>query len=256
MKTFLIDADDTLWENNIYFEGARDEFLSWMEVMGYRAAAVQEVFDRLEKANILKNGYGAENFILSLKETYLQFRALTEYGATDPRPSDDESRRGLQRAAKYGSKLGEPPPDEGLARIDDMAQTVRSHPIQLLGGVRESLEALCQRHRAILFTKGDPNEQKRKIQASGLTSCFSAIEIVSEKNIAAFEEVVQRHQLAKPLTWMVGNSPKSDVNPAVAAGLKAFYIPHAWTWEREREELCVSDRVTVLERFSDLLRYL
>lgn len=222
----LIDADDTLWENNIYFEQVREQFLQWMEKLGFGMPEVQESFNRIEHENILKQGYGGENFIASLKDTYLVFQ------------TDAASRA------------------DGLERIDVMAEAVRQHPVQLLEGVRSSLELLSQRHQTILFTKGSPAEQKRKIQASGLEDCFRAIEIVREKTVGAFQDVIGRHRLSKPHTWMIGNSPRSDINPAIAAGIRAFYIPHAWTWEREREELCVSDQVTVLDRVSDLLEHL
>jgi putative hydrolase of the HAD superfamily len=222
----LIDADDTLWENNIYFEQVREQFLQWMGGLGFRPADVQKAFTEIEQENIHKNGYGGENFIASLKDTYLLFR---------------------QEVARH---------EHGLQQIDGMAETVRQHPIQLLEGVRVSLELLSQRHQTILFTKGSPAEQNRKIEASGLAGCFTAVEIVREKSVAAFQEVILRHRLSKPQTWMIGNSPRSDINPAIAAGIRAFYIPHPWTWEREREDLCVSDQVTVLDRFSDLLGHL
>jgi len=222
----LIDADDTLWENNIYFEQVRKQFLQWMGELGFRALDVQETFAKIEHENIQKNGYGGENFTASLQDTYLFFQP--EVAA---RP-------------------------HGLQQIDAMAETVRRHPIQLLEGVRGSLELLSQRHQTILFTKGSPAEQNRKIEVSGLAGCFKAIEIVREKSVDAFQEVIVRHQLSKPHTCMIGNSPRSDINPAIAAGIRAFYIPHAWTWEREREDLCGSDQVTVLDRFSDLLEHL
>lgn len=222
----LVDADDTLWENNVYFEHVREQFLRWMEELGFRALDVRDAFTKIEHANIQQNGYGGENFIASLKDTFLFFEPAVA-------------------ARMYG-----------LQQIDAMAETVRRHPIQLLEGVRGSLELLSQRHQTILFTKGSPTEQKRKIEASGLSGCFKAIEIVREKSVDAFCEVIGRHRLSKPHTWMVGNSPRSDINPAIAAGIRAFYIPHAWTWEREREDVCVSDQVTVLNRFSDLLEHL
>ena len=152
--------------------------------------------------------------------------------------------------------LGRQVHEQGLQQIDAMAETLRQHPIQLLEGVRASLELLSRRHQTILFTKGSPVEQSRKIEASGLAGCFKAIEIVREKSVDAFREVIARHRLSRAHTWMIGNSPRSDINPAVAVGIRAFYIPHAWTWEREREDLCVSDQVTVLDRFSDLLEHL
>ena len=152
----LIDADDTLWENNIYFEQVREQFLGWMENLGFETPQVQERFTRIEHDNILKNGYGGENFIASLKDTYLVFQ------------TDAASRA------------------DGLERIDLMVEMVRCHPVQLLEGVRGSLELLCQRHQTILFTKGSPAEQKRKIEASGLKDCFDAVEIVREKSVDAF----------------------------------------------------------------------
>jgi putative hydrolase of the HAD superfamily len=222
----LIDADDTLWENNVYFEQVRERFLCWMADRGFSVVEVQENFVKIEHENIRKNGYGGENFIASLKDTFL-FHQLA--GTAN---------------------------EDGLQQIDAMAEAVRQHPIHLLEGVRGSLELLSQRHQTILFTKGSPAEQNRKIEASGLSGLFKAIEIVKEKSLDTFRDVIARHRLSKPHTWMVGNSPRSDINPAIAAGIRAFYIPHAWTWEREREDLCVSDQVTVLGRFADLLEHL
>jgi putative hydrolase of the HAD superfamily len=226
VTTLLIDADDTLWENNVYFEQVREQFLCWMADRGFSVVEVQENFVKIEHENIRKNGYGGENFIASLKDTFLFHQ---------PAGTANE---------------------DGLQQIDAMAEAVRQHPIQLLEGVRGSLELLSQRHQTILFTKGSPAEQNRKIEASGLSGLFKAIEIVKEKSLDTFRDVIGRHRLSKPHTWMVGNSPRSDINPAIAAGIRAFYIPHAWTWEREREDLCVSDQVTVLGRFSDLLEHL
>ena len=226
VTTLLIDADDTLWENNVYFEHVREQFLHWMADRGFSVIEVQENFVRIEHENIQKNGYGGENFIASLKDTFLF----------------------LQPAGTAN--------EDGLHQIDAMAETVRQHPIQLLEGVRGSLELLSQRHQTILFTKGSPAEQNRKIEASGLSGLFKAIEIVKEKSLDTFQDVIARHRLSKSHTWMVGNSPRSDINPAIAAGIRAFYIPHAWTWDREREDLCASDQVTVLGRFSDLLEHL
>src|SRR6185436_8761533 len=117
----LIDADDTLWENNIYFEQVREQFLQWMEALGFRSGDVQGAFTEIEHRNIHQNGYGGENFIASLKDTYIFFQP------------DDTARV------------------NGLQQIDAIAETVRRHPIQLLEGVRGSLELLSQRHHTILF---------------------------------------------------------------------------------------------------------
>ena len=198
-KVVLIDADDTLWENNIYFEQVRTQYLDWMKHLGCDLEKVSRTFDVIERKNVRLNGYGGENFVQSLKETYLYF----------------------------GGHAGQA--ESEMITIDEMAMQVRCHPIQLLEGVGESLEILSLRHQTILLTKGNPDEQTRKIE---------------------------RRQLPKRDTCMVGNSPKSDINPAVAAGIRAFYIPHAQTWEMEREELHISDQIIILERFSELLQHL
>lgn len=225
-QVVLIDADDTLWENNIYFEQVRTQYLDWMKDLGCDVEQVSRTIDLIERKNVRLNGYGGENFVESLKETYLCFRAHAGHAESE------------------------------IITIDEMASQVRCHPIQLLEGVAESLGILSRRHQTILLTKGNPEEQTRKIETSGLAGYFKAIEIVKEKDVDSFRELIARRQLPKRDTCMVGNSPKSDINPAVAAGIRAFYIPHARTWEMEREELCISDQIIILERFSELLRHL
>ena len=225
-KVVLIDADDTLWENNIYFEQVRTQYLDWMKHLGCDPEKVSRTFDVIERKNVRLNGYGGENFVQSLKETYLYFRGHAGQAESE------------------------------MITIDEMAMQVRCHPIQLLEGVGESLEILSRRHQTILLTKGNPDEQTRKIETSGLAGYFKAIEIVKEKDVDSFRELIARRQLPKRDTCMVGNSPKSDINPAVAAGIRAFYIPHAQTWEMEREELHISDQIIILERFSELLQHL
>ena len=101
----------------------------------------------------------------------------------------------------------------------------------------ETLRHLSQRHRLILLTKGAVPEQSGKVERSGLKEYFAAIEIVAEKNPAAYASVVEKYDLAPDSTWMVGNSPKSDINPALAAGLHAVFVPHGDTWILEHEEV-------------------
>ena len=56
-------------------------------------------------------------------------------------------------------------------------------------------------------------------------------------------------------TWMIGNSPKSDINPALAAGMRAVWVPHERTWGLELEDVKEIDgRLTVVSKFSDLVQ--
>ena len=104
-------------------------------------------------------------------------------------------------------------------------------------GVAETLADLATRHRLILMTKGDKAEQADKLSRSGVAQYFSAVEIVAEKNPATYREVIARHELAAHTSWMIGNSPKSDINPALAAGLHAVFLFHKDTWMLEHAAL-------------------
>ena len=109
-----------------------------------------------------------------------------------------------------------------------------------------------------MMTKGNFAEQAGKVERSGLKEYFAAIEIVREKDEAMYRSVIAKYQLAEDSTWMVGNSPKSDINPALAAGLHAVFVPHGNTWILEHEELGTAQppsRLLVVEKFSQLTRH-
>ena len=122
-----------------------------------------------------------------------------------------------------------------VAQIRRFAQSIAEHEIELLPDVAELLPELASRHRLILMTKGSQAEQADKLARSGLAPYFSGVEILAEKLPAAYSEVVARHECVPQRTWMIGNSPKSDINPALAAGLHAVFIPHDFTWVLEHE---------------------
>jgi putative hydrolase of the HAD superfamily len=126
-------------------------------------------------------------------------------------------------------------------------------PPDIMDGVLETLAYLTGRHRLILFTKGEPAEQAAKVERSGLQSHFDAIEIVPEKDAATYRALVNRHHVVKEHGWMVGNSPRSDINPALEAGLNAVFIPHRATWAMEHEEVrSGAGRLLILTSFRDL----
>jgi putative hydrolase of the HAD superfamily len=106
-----------------------------------------------------------------------------------------------------------------------------------------------------LFTKGEPTEQNRKIDLSGLRPLFAHCEVVKEKNTGAYRTLAQVRGFDPGRTWMIGNSPKSDINPALDAGLRAVFVPHERTWTLEREEIRESsERLVVVNSFGELAR--
>jgi putative hydrolase of the HAD superfamily len=221
-QNLLIDADDTLWENNIYFERAFDSFCDFLSHSHLTPTEVRAVLDEIETVNARIHGYGSKNFGHNLKQCY---QHLSE---RDIRPDD-------------------------LSRVMRFAEEILEQPIELIAGVPETLEYLAMRHDLTLFTKGDPEEQKLKVDRSGLGIYFGHTAIVKEKNADAYRTLVRDRCLVPERTWMVGNSPKSDINPALEAGLNAVFVPHARTWTLEREALKTGPgKFIQLERFSDL----
>jgi putative hydrolase of the HAD superfamily len=223
-QTLLIDADDTLWENNIYFERAIAKFISFLDHREHSPEAVRAVLNEVERDSIVTHGYGLHSFSHSLVTTF-------EKLSVDP----------------VTPELHE--------QIRSFAHHIADHPIEILPGVPETLGYLGERHHLILMTKGNPAEQSGKVERSGLKEYFAAIEIVAEKDEGTYRSVVAKYALAADTTWMVGNSPKSDINPALSAGLHAVFIPHDQTWVLEHEDLETApakQRLLVVERFSDL----
>jgi putative hydrolase of the HAD superfamily len=218
----FIDADDTLWENNIYFEQAVHAFITFLDHSQLTPKEVRVVLDEVERVM----GYGAVNFTKSLIETY---RRLAE----------------------------KPPQDEDFEQIQQFGAQILSHPLQLLDGVTETLNYLSPRHDLILLTKGDFEEQKLKLERSGIEQYFKQVMIVQEKDVMAYRRIIEELHIDPKQTWMVGNSPRSDINPARAAGLNAVYIPHPHTWHLEHEEVENSGegQLLVLSAFAELRNY-
>jgi len=214
-QTLLIDADDTLWENNIYFERAIANFISFLNHHEYSPEQVREVLNDVERECIVSHGYGLHSFIHALVQTF-------ERLAVEP----------------LTSALHE--------TISGFAHTIAEYPVEILHGVPETLQYLSERHRLMLVTKGAITEQSGKVERSGLKDYFSALEIVAEKNVATYRTIVSKYDLASDSTWMVGNSPKSDINPALAAGLNAVFVPHGSTWILEHEEVAQAQPPTQL----------
>jgi len=217
----VIDGDDTLWENNIFFEDAAESFIDFLDHSSLTRDQVRTALDEVERLNIGNHGYGSAAFGKNLQETY---RRLAE--------------RNVQ-------------PDD-LEHLMELARQVVSQPMQLRPGVAETLADLASRHDLTLFTKGEQEEQSLKVERSGLARHFDRVVITPEKDVPAYNELVARHGFDPVATWMVGNSPRSDINPPLAAGLGAVFIPHPRTWSLEVVEVVESDRLLVLDSFDQL----
>jgi len=226
-QTLIVDADDTLWENNVYFEQAVEAFLDFLDHSTLSRAEVRAVLDEIELANLGHHGYGSAAFARNLGQCY-------------------------QRLAERHVA------EEDLATVMAFGERILRQEIEVIDGVEPTLAYLAPRHELVLFTKGHPEEQQLKVDRSGLAPYFDRTAIVAEKDRAAYAALIAELGADPRRTWMIGNSPRSDINPALAAGLNAAYVPHPATWRLEHEELLPQPspgRLLVLDRFADLRRH-
>jgi putative hydrolase of the HAD superfamily len=224
-QTLLVDADDTLWENNVFFERVIHAFIDRMSAHGHLPETTRETLHEIERVRTRTHGYGIGNFRAALRQTVARLVGpdahATEHAALE-------------------------------VLCDGLAREV---PV-VLDGVLDTLRELAGRHRLILFTKGDPEDQIRKLHRARLRRFFHQVDVVREKDTFAYACSIVRHGLDPRHGWMIGNSPRSDILPALDAGLGAIFSPHAMTWALEQSELpAAADRLVVLQRFDQLTAY-
>jgi putative hydrolase of the HAD superfamily len=222
ITTIGLDADDTLWHNESIFHLTQDQYVDLLKDHGdpdHMKARLQEV----EIRNLRLYGYGVKSFTLSMIETAID----------------------LTRGAV---------PARTIAAIMDLGRAMLEHPVEPLPGVAETLQALKdQRYRLVMITKGDLLNQEQKLARSGLGEQFDAIEIVSEKDANTYRRVMARQGVRAEESVMIGNSMKSDVLPALEAGLWGVHIPYHITWAHEHAEAPAdSPRFAKLDKISEL----
>jgi len=204
ITTIGFDADDTLWHNESFYRLTQARFLALLA----DHAAADHLEDRLlaaERRNIGHYGYGVKGFTLSMIETAIE--------VTEGRVSAN-----------------------AIAEIMAAGRELLAHPLDLLPHAREAVAALAPSHRLVLITKGDLLHQERKLAQSGLGDLFHGVEIVSEKTPDTYARAFARHGDGAGRALMVGNSMKSDVLPALAAGGWGVHVPHGLEWELERAD--------------------
>lgn len=199
-QTLIFDADDTLWECNTYFEQAIHRFMDFLHSEHLSREEIREVLDTFERTN----SYGARAFAKSLVETYREL-------ATENDPGDEET---IERL--------------GLGMLEQEMEPIL--------GVEETLTALQPHHRLLLFTKGEEEEQQLKINRSPLADYFEHHIVTHDKTVSTYDEIIASLDLEAERTWMIGNSMRSDIQPALAAGIHAIYVPNPHTWHMENVE--------------------
>ncbi|MEZ0069902.1 putative hydrolase of the HAD superfamily [Streptacidiphilus sp. MAP12-20] len=222
-QVLVFDADDTLWENNVLFERVIENYLTWVQHPTLDRLQLRAVLNEVQAANAITHGYGSRMLVRSLGDCVEKLR-------------------------------GRPATGQELAEIEELAAALIDHRVELIPDVAETLAALAGRHTLLMLTKGNPEEQRRKIDASRLAHHFKAVSIVEEKDSETYRRFLAEHELAPETSWMIGNSPKSDILPARQVGMNAVFIPNDHTWVLEHTELDPSDGAVLhLRAFRELL---
>jgi len=225
-RVVFIDADDTLWENNRWFTRVIEEWVAFVVDLGADGEAALFILHEEEDRNIPVHGYGARPFVHSLRTAFT--RVLGE-------PTD------ATRTAF-----------EGFVQRAELM--IREHPIDLLPGVYDGVTAMADAGlRLVLLTKGQQDEQTAKFARSTLTHLFESVRVVNEKDVATYRAAAHAVGASPENCWMVGNSPRSDINPAREIGMRTVHVPHAAPWHRELAPLVnVGPATIVVATFADV----
>ncbi len=202
------DADDTLWRSEDYYRDAQSEF---ERIVG-TYVDLDDAHDRLyavEKRNIALFGYGAKGMTLSMIEAAVEIT---------------------------GSRISA----HDVHRIVELGKAVLQHPVELLPGIGDAVEAIARDHPVVLITKGDLFHQESKVRQSGLSDLFRRIEIVSEKDAATYARLLEEFGLAPSQFAMIGNSLRSDILPVLELGGCGVHMPYHVTWAHEAEAVMPS----------------
>ena len=209
LSTIGFDADDTLWQNEQFFRFTETRFAALLADHAEASHISQRLLEA-ERRNLHFYGFGIKGFTLSMIETAIEVT---------------------------GGRV----PATVIRDILAAGRDMHSHPVETLPHARETLERLAGRYRIVLITKGDLFDQERKLAQSGLGDFFDAVEIVSDKTPETYRRIFARHGDGPERALMTGNSLKSDIVPALAAGSWGVHVPHHLTWQLEYAEAPVAE---------------
>ena len=223
LSHIFIDADDTLWENEIYFREAKHKFALLLSSYA-QENTVMETFDRWQEENIPVYGYGSKTCLIGFLDT----------------------------AAEICGSI----PQEIYMNLKSITANILNHDLVIIDGVPETLDALSRKYSLIVATKGEQMEQKAKFHKSGLAKYFMNIEVMENKDEAHYADLAAKYSVSPENLLMVGNSVKSDIAPVVAIGGTAIYVPHDMVWEHEIMEMPMSERAIEVENFRKITDFL
>lgn len=217
----ILDADDTLWESSLFFERAEDDFTSLLESAGLDGETVRALVHRRDMERLDSTGFGARPYLDTLASVMAEL--LPEI------------------------------PEQVAGSFRDISATLLSHPVILLPGTTAALVTLREAGlETIVYTMGRRDHQESKFERSGAGPLVSCLEIVDRKTEASLRSLLSRRGVEPSDAVCVGNSPRSDINPALAAGAGAVLFSRDRLWAAEREEIADPERVSVISSLTEL----
>ena len=200
----VFDGDDTLWRTMPLYTEAKARFFALMARAFLHPEGIESEFEERDHRNVAKWGFTVERFRNSMVETYREHVLAV----------------GISPELKR---------EEEISRI---AASVARRRAPLVPYVRQALTRLSVSCRLVLLTKGEYELQRRRVMASGLEGLFEKVIIVDHKDVATFRQLAVELKVKSDRVWSVGDSMRSDVKPALAAGLRAVWIPQqTWSYE-------------------------
>ncbi len=217
----LLDADDTLWESALFFERTEHDFLSLMTALGLPEDEVRRTVHRKDVERLSITGYGARPYMDTLRLILLD--------------------------------LVPQAPSWALTAMDNIQMNLLGHPVILLPGVISTLKEMKYLQvKTIVYTMGEKDHQTDKFKRSGLGSYVDELRIVPLKNVNALRDILVYARVEPENCMIVGNSPRSDINPALSLGAIAVHVLRDRTWAAEREDFIDPGKVITIERFDEL----
>ena len=224
IKVIAFDADDTLWVNEPLFQAVENKFCDMMEDFLPHHSVSRELLS-IEIANMPIYGYGVKAFALSMVETAIKISEGTISAGS------------IEEILKLGKEM-------------------LNAPVENIDGVEEVLKALQGKYRLVMATKGDLLDQERKLAKSGLAKYFHHTEIVSEKNEAEYQKLINHLDIPPEEFLMIGNSLKSDVIPILNIGAYGFHVPYHTTWAYEKVDKTIEHpKFRQLGKIGEVLNY-
>ena len=223
-ETIFFDADDTLWENEMFFRQAEEKFAELLADYTDREGLQQLLWQKQED-NIPLFGYGSKTYMIGMTDAALEL---------------------------CGGKL----PEHIYYGVKKIITDLAFHEFKLIDGVQETLEALSRHYRLVVATKGDVTEQMFKYRRSGLDRYFHHCEVMENKDEKNYLELAAKNDLQPEQLLMVGNSVKSDIAPVINVGGWAINTPHDVVWVHEMMDMPESDRILIVQNVKEIVRFL